>query len=603
MKHSENILKKNKLTVRAAAEILYKILLGTVFAYTGFGSIAPFGVAYASVSGIFGAIGSVVGYLLKGNDVFRYSIASAVSCTAGLFLRNVIAVPNELKAFLFTMWAFLIAGISGMFVSDNSFSANCLFMVGGVAGGAAAFILSVSSDILHGRKKYTAAVRFVFLCICLTAALTGIYSVGNIFKHTAFICAYFVLHCICGKFGLYISVTAASILGVIFFLTDTSLLPFLGSLLIGTVLAGIFHNFGKYGIIGSFIFTGAIITVISDGKVGILEYIPDIIFAGILYVVAPTAVINKITETVSCGITGNSIKKLIKRKKKFLLPKKNNRSLGSVCDSCRKKIICWVRDFSETTDVFNGLKAAYASGRPPEVPEYFKNKCDRYAEIIDSMQVQSSGKNGLYSDSASASTPKTGESICGDTCTSFTAEDGRQIFIITDGMGTGANAGQQSFRISSILKKLLSQGFDKNDALKIVNETMLKTPDETVMGIDIALLNEKNGECEFIKVGAAPSFIIRKGKVYQIGSPSLPIGVLDDISAVKNKCKLVEGDVVIMVSDGLISDDSRWLKDSLTSIDVTMYDPVSLADTINEKACSLGLHEKDDISITVIFLK
>ena len=603
MKHNENILKKHMISAKTAVISFGEALLGIVFSHTEFGSIAPFGVAYSSVSSVFGAVGAILGYIINGQDIFRYCIATAVNCAARIFLWKIVPLPNEFKAFLFTMWAFLAAGISGIFVVENSFEANCLFIVGGIAGGVSAFILSVASESLEGKKRFTAAVRFVFICICVSAALSGIYGLGPLFRHTASIGAFFLLCCICGKFSIFISVTHASFTGLFLFITDTALFPVLCAITVGAILAGILRSFGKYPVILAFIASASLVTIVSNGKVGIFEILPDVVFAGILYAIAPSAVIKKITDAVSSGINNGVRKKPIKRKAKFALHKKASETLGYVCDGCKKKILCWVRDYSETADVFNRIKSAQKSGKEPTIPEHFKNKCEKYPEIVASLIKEEPYDTVLYADSASASTPKKGESICGDTCTSFISEDGKQVYVIADGMGTGANAGQQSFRISTLLKKLLAQGFDRNDALKIVNETLLKSSDETVMGIDIAILNEKTGLCEFVKAGAAPSFVLRSGEVYEIGASTLPIGILEDVSSGKSKCMLKDGDVIIMISDGYISNDGEWLKTILSSVNTATYDPVCLASFINEEAKNTGLSEKDDISLIVIYLR
>lgn len=609
MKQRENILKKHRLNTKTVVISAGQALLGLVFSYTEFGRILPFGVSYSSVSGIFGALGAIIGYIINSTDAFRYCIATAVNCAARVFLWDIIPVSNEIKGFLFTIWAFLAAGISGIFVSENSFESNCLFIAGGIMGGVAAFALSVTADSMKNKKRFTAAVRFVFMSICTAAALTGIYSMGIVFKHASFTGAYFLLYCICCKFGLYISVTSASLTGLLFFLTDTSLLPFFCSAVIGTFIASLLRGFGKYAVILSFILSASLMTVISKGEVKILEFLPDVIFSGILYAIIPDSTIKTITDSIASGIGNGSPRRTVKRKIKAILPKKASETFSYVCDGCKKKIQCWVRDYSETADIFNSFKIAKKTGKEAYIPEHFKNKCERYPEIIGAVKSEtgflcdSDDPPKLYADSASASTPKNGETICGDTCTSFVSEDGRQVYLIADGMGTGANAGQQSFRISAMLKKLLSQGLDKNDALKIINETLLKNSDESVMGLDIAILNESTGICEFIKAGAAPSYIMRKDNVYEIGSSTLPIGILDDIAPGRSKCMLLKGDVVIMVSDGFISHNGNLIKQILSNVDPKNSDPVCLASYLNEEAQKAGFAEKDDISTIVIYIR
>ena len=61
------------------------------------------------------------------------------------------------------------------------------------------------------------------------------------------------------------------------------------------------------------------------------------------------------------------------------------------------------------------------------------------------------------------------------------------------------------------------------------------------------------GEVQFIKAGSPPSFIKRGRLVKTIESPSLPAGIFDAIQIEKTRQKLGDGDLVVMLSDGVLN--------------------------------------------------
>ncbi|MFA6939795.1 MAG: stage II sporulation protein E, partial [Clostridiaceae bacterium] len=201
---------------------------------------------------------------------------------------------------------------------------------------------------------------------------------------------------------------------------------------------------------------------------------------------------------------------------------------------------------------------------------------------------------------------KDGEVCCGDSYYFGDIDDGNYISIISDGMGTGPQAGQESRASVELIEKLTRYGFSKTTAINTVNSIMtLKfTQDEKFSTVDMMSVDLYSGEADFIKVGAVPSFIKNGEKVEIIESRTLPIGVLDkaDIDT-KNK-KLKQGDMIIMMSDGILdynnqnAGDSEWLKDFLIS--KKTIDPEKLCNEIMEKSKELRKNKiNDDMTVVV----
>ena len=167
---------------------------------------------------------------------------------------------------------------------------------------------------------------------------------------------------------------------------------------------------------------------------------------------------------------------------------------------------------------------------------------------------------------------KTGEEVSGDTYLQTELNDLRKLTVISDGVGSGKDASKSSTAVVNMLDRLLSGGFSEEKAIEIVNNIVkLKGEDELYASLDAAIINQRNGECYFIKLGAAPTYLIADGKVVVITSNSIPVGLVEDNEFVPVCKKLKEGDFVIQVSDGIVPEGSdinnNYLKNYLLTCD------------------------------------
>lgn len=150
--------------------------------------------------------------------------------------------------------------------------------------------------------------------------------------------------------------------------------------------------------------------------------------------------------------------------------------------------------------------------------------------------------------------------LCGDTAKYFSDGRGRFILLISDGMGTGGRAAVDSAMVSGLFSRLLRSGFGYDCSLKIINSSMLfKSTDESLATVDIAAIDLFSGECELLKAGAAPTFIKRSAGVGKAESRSLPPGILRNIVFDKASLNLKAEDIVVMVSDGVITEGTEWI--------------------------------------------
>ena len=199
---------------------------------------------------------------------------------------------------------------------------------------------------------------------------------------------------------------------------------------------------------------------------------------------------------------------------------------------------------------------------------------------------------------------KTGENISGDSYLQLELQDLRQLSVISDGVGSGENASRSSSTVINMLERLLSGGFDEDKAIEIINSVIkLKGEDDLFATLDAAIINEKDAQCYFIKLGAAPTYLIEKGKVVTITSTNIPVGLVDSSDYIPICKKLDYGDFVIQLSDGVIPDtidpNNNYIKNFLSTCDITKSAKViaqELKEVININ--NDGVYD-DDITVIV----
>ncbi|HEX3046233.1 MAG TPA: stage II sporulation protein E [Bacillota bacterium] len=148
--------------------------------------------------------------------------------------------------------------------------------------------------------------------------------------------------------------------------------------------------------------------------------------------------------------------------------------------------------------------------------------------------------------------PKDGNEFSGDSQILHQLKNGNFVAILSDGMGNGAKAAQESGVAVMILNKLLEMGVDQDFALKVINSVLLlRSTEESFATVDLALINLYHGQAEFIKIGAASSYIKRGKEVWMIKSKSLPVGILNTVDIDRTVVQLQPGDLVIMATDGV----------------------------------------------------
>ncbi len=179
--------------------------------------------------------------------------------------------------------------------------------------------------------------------------------------------------------------------------------------------------------------------------------------------------------------------------------------------------------------------------------------------------------------------------VSGDNYTFLNSGDGKYIAALSDGMGTGHKACLQSKATVNLIEQFMESGFDKDTTVKLINSILvLKSNDETFATIDICVVDLYDGEVEFVKVGAAPTFIKRADYVETIRAASLPAGILSNVELELIHKNVNSGEYIVMVSDGVV-DSFKNSDDSITEVQnvisqMTSKNPQKIADDLLTEA-------------------
>ncbi|MCL1843795.1 MAG: stage II sporulation protein E [Defluviitaleaceae bacterium] len=202
----------------------------------------------------------------------------------------------------------------------------------------------------------------------------------------------------------------------------------------------------------------------------------------------------------------------------------------------------------------------------------------------------------------------------GDSYSAMELRNGLSVLVLSDGMGSGERARRESAATVGLLEDFIESGFDKELAVRMINSVLiLKSNEESFSTLDICSVDLYTGKAEFIKIGAAETYLLRDGHISVIRSSSLPIGMLNDVDLEITERQLKHGDIILMVTDGVTAAGSgasagselaedepfpaeNWLKAALKTANYA--DPQDLADhilSVAERRSREGL--KDDMTI------
>lgn len=204
-----------------------------------------------------------------------------------------------------------------------------------------------------------------------------------------------------------------------------------------------------------------------------------------------------------------------------------------------------------------------------------------------------------------ANAAKGGGLVSGDSYTTIELGAGKYALAISDGMGNGRRAREESEETLRLLQQILQTGIPESVAIKSINSILaLRTTDEMFATLDLAVINLHNAFVRFLKIGSIPSFIKRGKEILNIEASNLPMGIIADFDVDIVSQQLKAGDLLIMMSDGIfegpkhIAHTDVWFKRKIREIKTD--EPQEIADLILEEVIRTRAGDiEDDMTVLV----
>ncbi|MGI6119065.1 MAG: SpoIIE family protein phosphatase [Desulfosporosinus sp.] len=329
-----------------------------------------------------------------------------------------------------------------------------------------------------------------------------------------------------------------------------------------------------------------------------------------------------------------------------------------VCHSCPTKDACWNRDFYKTYHILFelfGLVENQTDIKLQSLPIEWRRHCGRLKEmllgvqfIIEQEKSREAWRHSLllnqealsrqflnvsqvignlakelhsrhnwevvkpsslarrrrhFLDVGVSTFTKTRNGMSGDNYASIAFSGTQHAFILSDGMGVGENASKLSATALALLEQLLTTGFDPEGAIQALNSILvMRSPEESFVTIDMAILDLESTNVKLIKVGASASYLISQEGVKSFASSSLPVGILNQIDIPVIDVEMQNGETLILLTDGVqdvLKDGKDWIQDFLEKI--TVDKSQEIVDLIEQEARRLsgGVLEDDGIILAI----
>lgn len=145
-----------------------------------------------------------------------------------------------------------------------------------------------------------------------------------------------------------------------------------------------------------------------------------------------------------------------------------------------------------------------------------------------------------------------GDGENGDSILLRTGRGGIELGMLSDGMGHGAQAHEESEKTLELLSLCLDSNYSVENALKAINCIMLSATDgEQYATVDLCVSDLWSEHATLYKLGACPSILISGGSMRTLQSSALPLGILPEIEASTHTFAIADGDMLIQFSDGI----------------------------------------------------
>lgn len=208
--------------------------------------------------------------------------------------------------------------------------------------------------------------------------------------------------------------------------------------------------------------------------------------------------------------------------------------------------------------------------RTDELAERLSDALGREFDLPEVLRVHNQVRVTLFEkatfvlDTDSYQLSNGGDEISGDCCETFFDGTGYAYLILSDGMGSGKQAAIDSTMACSLLGKLLRAGIGCEPALRILSASLrAKSAEESFATVDLCRIDLYTGRTELLKAGAAATFVRKGDKAAHFESTTLPVGIVGSTQFERRQLRLGEGDVLLLVSDGVTAGGNDWIEAEL----------------------------------------
>lgn len=225
--------------------------------------------------------------------------------------------------------------------------------------------------------------------------------------------------------------------------------------------------------------------------------------------------------------------------------------------------------------------------------EHTKNVVSRESEVMVFVEdVKYKALTGV------ARKNKEGETVSGDNFSFLEPGTGQIAMMLSDGMGSGSSANEESEEVIELLEQMMETGIKVKTAIHLLNSIYaLWSDSRSFSTIDMGIIDLYTGNGSFIKMGAATSFIKKKDGIERIESASLPAGMFQQVEIESRSIQVEDGDFIIMVTDGILDSFPGEEKEDYLEFllsELKSNNPQEIADTILEKVLEVSEKPRED---------
>lgn len=193
-----------------------------------------------------------------------------------------------------------------------------------------------------------------------------------------------------------------------------------------------------------------------------------------------------------------------------------------------------------------------------------------------------------------------GNNICGDNYLIKELDTARIIAAISDGMGKGYLAYQESNNTIKLIDEITNWHIQSSTALQIIN-TFYSIQDyqEKYSTLDFVEIDRSKGTMYLFKLGGSSTYIIHEdGTNTQINNKALPVG-LEELVQIET-IQLKGNDLIILASDGVFDNDINQVDVQGLINNIRHMPPQKIAYEILNYSLKNQYKRRDDLSIIAL---